>query len=632
MLPSLPRLPQLALVTVFFFVVTFGVYGASLHNQFVSWDDSFLIVENPIVASMNEDTIKQAFTSYDPELYIPLTFLSYQIDHAIAGLNPLMFHLTNLIFHTLNALLVTWFLFFLLENGWLALSLGLLFAVHPLNSEAVLWAAARKDVLSTFFFFASAIAYLYGIDRSSRKLFWLSIFLFTLGLLSKVMVVTLPIVLLLLDAARGRSLNKKTLLEKVPYFLLAFTFGIIGIFGKTKVLVSSTLWQKILMAGKSIVFYLQKFLWPTGLSVVYPYTQSIEFTSADFAIPFALTLILLIATVLLWKRNRMASFALAFFVITLLPTFINFAKGGDLYFASDRYAYVPMVGLLLLVGVLLRAWLQTAYTVHSIALRRNASIAGSLIVLVFAAALSVKQPAVWHDSVSLYENALAFYPNARAAHNNLGMEQMLGGDVQESIRSFNRALAIQPDPKTKINLAAAYVRLGRLDDAEKIYREVLASDPDLAESEYGLGNIEQKRGNLSDAVQHYRKAIGIDPEYFNAYNNLGGVYLQMKDWTNAVAILKKSIELKPTFIESSYNLALALMQLGQNDRAEALLLHVLEMNPSDADALANLALLLYNRKNIDSAASYLQQSLAIDSSNPTAVDLVLRMRKDGYVR
>lgn len=623
---------RIVLVLLFFFAATFSVYGGSLRNEFVSWDDSFLIVENPIVVSMNAKTIGKAFTSYDPELYIPLTFLSYQIDDFIGDGTPFMFHLTNLVLHTLNAILVAWVLFLLLGSGWLAVALGLMFAVHPLNTEAVLWASARKDVLSTFFFLGSILSYLYSFKKVNRRLLWVSIGLFVLGLLSKVMVVTLPVVLLLLDELRGRERNKSMLLDKIPYIFFATIFGVIAIFGKTGVLVSSTLWQKILVATKSTVFYIQKFLWPDGLSIVYPYTKSIEFSSPDFFVPFVITLAILFLSVFLWKRKRSWSIGILFFLVTLAPTFINFAKGGDFYFASDRYAYIPMIGLLILVGQLIREFFARAHTIRLIAARHRTVSAGFVCVLLILSGLSLKQSKVWQNSIALYVHALTLYPNARAMHNNLGMEQMLMGDLDESILSFNRALALSPDPKTKVNLAAAFVRKNRLADAESIYRDILRSDPAFAEAEYGLGNIEQKRGKFSEATLHYLKAIDIDPVYFNAYNNLGGVYLQQGEYENAVKILEKSIELKPSFVESSYNLALALMQLGQNVRAESILLKVTEMNPHDADALAHLATLLYDRNEIDSAAEYLQKSLSIDSSNPAAIDLVLRMKKDGYVR
>ncbi len=631
-LPVLPPKSRVALIVLLVLAVVFTAYGSSLSSEFVTLDDNGLITDNPIVASMNAKTIKAAFTSYDPELYIPLTFVSYQINHALSGLNPAAFHLTDLLLHTANVLLVIWLLFVLIGNGWLALGLGLIFAIHPLGSEAVLWASARKDVLSTIFFYSSFLCYLYGKSRESRKLYWISVLLFVFGLLSKIMVVTLPIVLLLLDDARGRHINKKLMIEKFPYLFFAVIFGIVGIFGKTENLVSSTFVQKILMAAKSTSFYLQKFLWPTELSVTYPYTDPITILSLDFAIPLAFVMLFLGAAVFLRNRNRTAFFGMLFFLITLLPTFLNFAKGGDIYFASDRYAYIPMVGLLVLIGSYANRWFHDANTIRSVSSRRAVLTSGIVCILLVFCILAQKQSSVWRNSTALYENVLAYYPESRAAHNNLGMEQLASGEIDAAIASFRRALAINPDPKTRVNLAAAFVRKKKFSEAETIYKAVMVSNPEIADSAYGLGQIAQKQGKLAEAAGWYRRAIDTNPQYQNAYNNLGGVYLQLKDWNNAVVILRKAIELNSDFVESSYNLAIALKMLGQYGESEILLRKVIAANPDDADSLSILAVLLYERKAIDEAAQTLKKALQIDQSNPTALELLYRMKADGIVR
>jgi len=146
-------------ITGAFFVLTFALYGSSLSNSFVRWDDGMLIYENPAIREITPSTLKTVFTSYDPELYIPLTFMSYQVDYALGGTNPTIYHAQNLFWHTLNALLVAGFILLLSRRKWIALLCGVLFAIHPLHTEAVAWASARKDVLSTFFFLVSLISY-----------------------------------------------------------------------------------------------------------------------------------------------------------------------------------------------------------------------------------------------------------------------------------------------------------------------------------------------------------------------------------------------------------------------------------------------------------------------------------------
>ncbi len=628
-----PSFPAVSLsITAAFFLATFVTYGSSLHNRFVSWDDVSLIVDNPIVHSLNLSTVGKAFTSYDPELYVPLTFISYQINHLFAGLDPLTYHLTDLVLHTLNAVFVAWVLWLLIGSGWLALGLGMIFALHPMNTESVAWASARKDTLSTFFFLSSTIAYLYATDSGNKKTYVASIILFALSLLSKVMTVTGPVVLVLLDICRGRPVNLRTLREKIPFALLSLVFGIVGLFGKTEVLESSTLLQKILMASKSTVFYLGKFFWPTQLSVVYPYNRSIALSKPDFFVPLLFVILLVAAAYYLRNRLRTASIAILFVLITLLPTFINFSKGGDVYVASDRYFYLPMVGMLLLIGVFVQRWIRGAQTIRDIHSRPKIVSAVFALVVLACGIITSIQSRVWRDSISLYAHAIELYPDSRAAQNNLGMELLLLGQQDEAITHFYASIAVRDEAHTQMNLGQALIEKGNFGEALRIYRTVLSSHPEMPNPYFGIGHIYQKQGNLDAAAEHYRKAIAIDPAYLNAYINLSAVYVRLKDWPRAIETLMKTIELKPDFVESYYNLGVAYEEASDLKNAEVQYRHTIELSPGDTDALANLATILYAHGTIDEAARYLQRALAIDAAHPFALALLQRMQHDGIVR
>ena len=605
------------------------MYGASLGNAFVTWDDTLLIVDNPSVQSINLQNVKKVFTSYDPELYIPLTFLSYQIDHLMGGMNPFVYHFTNLVLHINNSLFVAWFLYVILKRGWLALALGLLFLLHPLNTEAVVWASARKDVLSTLFFLASLISWIHFRDTDNKRIFFVSLALFLLGALSKVMVITLPIVFLMLDLLERRPLSRRLLIEKIPFLLIAVIFGIVAIFGKTQILVSSTLLQKILIACTSTVFYLTKFVFPSDLSVMYPYTKHITLLSPDFFIPAILTILLFAVAWFFRHRSRHITFGILFFMLTLIPTFTNFTKGGDIYFASDRYTYIPMIGLLIVTGVLTRAWMDRPGGVRAYQSRIRALFGFAGIICVLLGFLSSAQAKTWKDSRTLFEHVLARYPSARAARNNLGMEYYMTRQYDEAIREFDLALAIRTDPRTQSNRAAALVGRGSLDEALTEFRKALSLNPDIPDALYGIGNIYQKQGDLRQAAEQYRRTLDADPTYTNALNNLGAVYIQLEDWDRAIETLTTAIARKPDFVESYYNLAGVFEQIEMKAEAEQMYRKALDLRPDDPDALARLATLVYDRGEIDEAAQLLMSSLEIDSSNPTAVSLVLRMKKDG---
>ncbi len=627
-------LPSRGIVITITAFVLLGLlsFGASLSNGFVTWDDAGLIVENRSVQSITPETLKHVFTSYDPELYIPLTFVSYQLDHLIGGDGPWIYHATNLSLHILNALLVVWLLTLFLGAGWLSVALGLIFLLHPLNAEAVAWASARKDVLSTFFFLGALISYVRW--RSGRRwlLFALSLSLFVLSLLSKVMTITLPVALILIDLLEQRRDFRRMALEKAPFFALSFVFGIIALFGKTTVLAASTGFQKVLMAGMSTVFYLEKFVIPHGLSFAYPYTRPVTLSSPDFFFPALIVVAFLWLTYRLAIRLPLAAFGLAFFLLTLIPTFANFSKGGDIYFASDRYAYVPMIGLLIAMGAALQHWISLAGTARASDARVRGIVAAFVLILIASGALAHAQSLTWRTSESLYRHALNYYPNSRAAHHNLGMELLQFGDPEGAIREFDTSAAIKDDPRTRVSKGAALVALKRYPEAMQEYETVIRTDPDEPDAYYGLGNIAYKLGDLQTAIKQYRQALAVKPNYTNALNNLGGIYLELRDWDNAIATLQRSVELRPDFPESYYNLAGAEERKGLFAQAEADYRTAIALSPSDADAIASLAKLVYDQRRIPEAADLLKQALRINQQNAIAHELLERMQKDGVIR
>src|SRR3989344_8562337 len=243
----------------FLVLITFCIYLPSvLTNDFVHLDDALLITRNPAVQQISFWSLKEIFTTFDPELYVPLTLFTYQIEHAMFGLNPVVFHLTNLILHVANAVLVFWILFVLSQKRRIAFLGAMLFALHPIRTEAVVWAAARKDVLSAFFFLGSFLPFLLHRRDHVQKFYRWSIALFFLGLLSKVSILMMPILLFLLDWKDRRPLTRASIQEKIPYLALSVLFGIVAIVGKTQNLASTDLLTTLLLMSKSILHYLWK--------------------------------------------------------------------------------------------------------------------------------------------------------------------------------------------------------------------------------------------------------------------------------------------------------------------------------------------------------------------------------------
>jgi len=616
------------------FLLTLIPYGASLKNDFVRWDDGLLIYENNAVREMSLSSFKTIFTTYDPELYIPLTLLSYKFDYAIAGRSPFLYHFHNLVLHTLNAVLVTGIFFLLFRNGWIAIAAGALFALHPLHTEAVVWASARKDLLSTLYFLGSLLTYLWwrgkeSIEGKESKVggpYFLSIGLFLLGLLSKVMVLTLPLVLLLIDWKEERKWNKKMLLEKVPYLTLSILFGIIALFGKRDVTSSASLWETFLMAGKSTMFYLQKFLIPTGLSVLYPYTESIHLSSPDFFVPLLLLFAFAALLAFSLRYTKAFVFGFLFFLSTLIPTFVNFSKAGDYYFASDRYAYLPSIGLLFVCAYIAQHFIFTAERYQVLRQRARQGIGIAAVIALLFIGLTYKQSLVWADTVTLFRHVIAQYPNAYRARNNLANAYRRQGLLDEAIEEFEAALLIREAPKTLSNLGAVYRRQGRMSEALEQYEKAIAIAPDDPEPHFGLGLVFAEQGRVSEALAEYDLALALDPQYADVRSNIGALLMQQGKTEEAIAEYRKAIALDSYHIQSRFNLAVGLTKSGKLEEAIAEYQEVVSREPSFIPARINLGILLYEQREEEEAVAQFEEVLKIDPQNKSARAALMQIR------
>lgn len=578
-LPQLPSRSTLLQIIGGAFFVALLIYGHSLQNDFVLWDDSLLIYQNPTIQGLTFHNIKRAFTTYDPELYIPLTLLSYQIDYVFGGLNPFIYHFTNLLLHTINALLVAWTAF-LLSRGkrWAALGCGLLFLLHPLHTEAVAWASSRKDTLSTAFFFASLIGYLYGEERSSKKLRALSIVFFALGLMAKVNVIMLPIVLFLCDVLTRRPCSWKTIFQKSPYFLLALLFGIVALYGKREIVEHTTALSYILMAGKSTLFYLQKLFLPAGLSVLYPYLDPITIRSPDFWIPPLILAPLFLCALLALRWNRIIPFGTAFFLVTLLPTFTNFAKGGTTYFASDRYAYIPSFGIFFIIacGVV---WIWE----HCHRQQKTVTVIFAIILCLFAF-LTYRQSMTWRDTEALFNQTLSLYPRSHVAHNNIGKLYAQQGRLAEAMLKYRAALDLLPSAETHYNIGLIHTQQGNIDGAIIAYRKAIALKPSQPQPHLNLGGLYAKTHRTNEAIAEFQSAAAADPSFAMPHYNLGLLYEEQGDLKEAFEEYKKTIDRDPYYLDAYINMANILIGQEYFTQALFLLQKTLEMDPGNPQA------------------------------------------------
>lgn len=486
------------------------IYGSSLRNGFVHFDDDLLVLENPLIREFSSQTIRGAFTSYDPELYIPLTILSYQIEYQIGGLDPQIYHFTNLLLHTLNAFLVFCIAYILLRKEFLvALFVGFLFLAHPLHTEAVAWIAARKDVLSMFFTLGCLLTYLSYEERGRRITYVLSLLLFLLALLSKPLPLTLPPVLLLISIMHRRTIDRKMIVDILPFVSLSIIFGVVALIGKPHAEPFHLL-SIIPVFPQSVAFLLLKIAFPVGLYVLYPLENPPSFASASFLLSSIFAVGFMAIAVKAWRKHAVISFGIALFLITVLPTFFNLAKGKDIYLTSDRYAYLPSLGIFLIIGYVGMMFLRRY---SGTALRRGIG-AGVGTVVVLLGLMAHRQSLLWKDGEILFNHQLQYSPNSLIALNNRAHIFVKKGKFDEAFADYKRALERDPDDVRVVNnLAMAYVKAGKTDEAFDAFQRAIDLNPGRAETHYSLGIFFRQLGREQDARAAFRIAYELDPAF-----------------------------------------------------------------------------------------------------------------------
>ncbi len=444
--------------------------------------------------------------------------------------------------------------------------------------------------------------------------------IFLLGLLSKVSVLTLPGAILLLQTLmrHKREWNARAVLDTVPFFALSLIFAGVATFGKERILGSSSLLETLLMAPKSTVFYLQKLLIPIDLSPIYPYAKEITLSSPDFFVPLIILSILLIAAFSSLRRTKWVCLCFLLFLVTLAPTFLNAQKGTHVFFAVDRYAYLPFVWLLLLLAVGLGEVLDH---IRKPSLRKTISVTFGVIVSIFAI-LSVRQTKLWASDETLFAHVLHLYPASVSARTSLAVVYREQGRELDEIRILEEGLKQTKDVAYYTGIGSIAARQGKLDTAETLYGQARILDPTNPEPFFFLGSLEEQRGNTDKAIAYYKEAIRFDPSYVSAYNNLGAIYLDQRKLPEAEAMFRASVDWNPNFMEGLYNLFQVLEMQKKQDEAFPYLEKAYELNPNHPDILIAVAFRFSQRGRKAEAIAALKNLLLIEPNNTAAQRLL----------
>lgn len=496
--------------------VPLALYGPFVANEFVTFDDHFLVRDNPQVQQFDPSI----FWSYDPELYVPFTLLSYQIDHVLLGGSATAVHLVSLLLHILTSYLVYVLLRRLKLDDWSSLLGALIFAVHPLQVESVAWASGRKEVLFSMFFLLSLLFY---VEHKKYK----SITVYVAALLSKVTALTLPATLLLFDWHAAERICWKDVSTKWIYWLLSIVFAVIALFGKSGDVVLS-FWETLLLACRTTVFFLSKFFVPTGLTILHPVTETIRLSKPEYFLPVLVLVSLMVVAIYLRKKQPQLLVGYLFFLVTLAPSLLGYSKAGQIQLASEHYAYLPMVGLLIMLMSSLRT--KVIYPI----------LTAWLLCLIL---VSYQRLGDWRNSEALYLRGLEVYPTSHVIANNLASVYLQEDRVDEAIRYLAQTIEWKPTyAKAYANLSEALRRKGRFTEAQQATLKALELDPKVFDE---VPNAIVEVSNPDAEIATLQQQIEVDPNNSDLWWQLGNVYGQKEMYLQGIQAFQKAASLDP---------------------------------------------------------------------------------------
>jgi tetratricopeptide (TPR) repeat protein len=599
---------QSAILTIFISLSILITYWQVKGHAFLIYDDTQYVSANHYVQSgLSVETIRWAFLNTDTANWHPLTWISHMIDMELYGLKAGAHHWMNLIFHLVNSLLLFYLLHSMTGRLWLSGIVGMLFGLHPLHVESVAWISERKDLLYALFWLAALKCYRnYSISLGTKD-YGLAFVFFFLSLMAKPMAVTFPLVLCLIDfwplqRHRNGSDSKPAILpsqpvtlsrlalEKIPFLLGSLLIGIATIMaqkggGAIGSLHDYTIGVRLANALVSYGAYIQNTVWPFQLAPFYPHPGSYPLWK-----PVVVLLLLALTSVLAIRYRKQQPWFITgwiWYIVTLLPV-IGIIQVGQ-QARADRYMYLPIVGLLIII-----IWGLDAMR-SRIHIRRTVFAAISLVSIVILGLASIVQISHWKDSVTLFEHVIHVTRENQYSQNALGNALMARGDIEQAIHHYQRAIEIESVyAKPHYNLAYAFYRQKNVTKATNHLNRALQIDPEYAEALDLMGFFLAQDGKSDDAIYHHKKAISYNPRLASAYRNLGDALVRQQQYQSAIGYYREAIQLKPLSADTYNQMGIALIALGRREEAIRCIQKAIALNPGHAAAKGNLIKLMHN--------------------------------------
>jgi len=596
----------LFLISALLVMATLVAYEPIRHNGFINYDDDKYITKNSDVQrGLTRDSVTWAFTHPHQYMWHPLTTLSHMLDCELFGLNPLGHHLVSLALHIVNALLLFWILVSLTGSTWASAFVAAVFALHPLQVESVAWAAERKTVMSGLFWFLTIAVYIWYTKKPGIGRYILVFAIYGLCIMTKPVVVTLPLVLLLLDywplerigrrkiedpsslrfAEAGRGQQKVSpgwlIVEKIPLLVLSAILSILTLIaqhsgGAVVPLEAKPLDQRIAHLFVSYITYIGKMIAPSRLAVFYPYKYA-TFSNASVIICMLLFILITVLCIYIGRRKKYVAVGWLWFVVTLVPM-TGLVQAGSQAMA-DRYMYISMLGLLIII----------VWAVKEIVSKRPhwrvVAVVLTVVTLSSAIILTRIQVRYWENSLTLFEHTLKVTENNLIGENNYASALFDAGRFDEVLVHLNNSIRIDSTNfETRINIGKVLVKQKKFNEAIACFNELLRQKQDTAEVHYNWALALSMQKKYDDAIKHFARALDMDPHYPNARNLMGVALMAIGRINEAIECFSELLRQKQDTAEVHYNWALALSMQKKYDDAIEQLAVVLKLEPNYAGA------------------------------------------------
>jgi protein O-mannosyl-transferase len=605
-------------------------YLQVLKFDFIPLDDDLYVYDNAVVKKgLSLDALKWAFTNFLSGNWHPLTWVSHLIDVEMFGLNAAGHHWTNLVFHILNSSLL--FIVFnqMTQSMLRSVVLAALFAIHPLHAESVIWISERKDVLSTFFFMAS-IGFYYSYVKNKTKKYYLAVLIsIILGLMSKAMLVTIPLVLLLLDfwplnralATTGKDnkdryiikighlrLYREILLEKVGFSIPVVASCFLTLFAQNEVGAVRTFDQVTLIyrlenAFISYVRYITHTVWPEKLAIYYP--LDVQHINIAVAVSAGVVILAVSCLSLKYIRSKPYFFVGWFWYLgTLIPVIGLIQVGGQAM--ADRYTYIPLIGLFIII-----VW-GSSDLLKKIRYGNLIAICSALVILFLLTYQTFIQAGYWSDSRTLFKRAIDITENNYFAHNLLGRAYFDNNETDKAIAEYEQSIKISKYYEgSHINMAIALHRKGKTIETISHLKQAFNINPESIVAMNNLSIAYMEMGMYEKAAYYLEKALKINPEKSRTNYLKAQVLLKMGKISESIPYLEKSVLLNPCNESALYELGEIMLVLGHNDRAVTYFQKAAKKSDSYSEAFNRMGDLLMKYGKNKQACKFYREALKL---------------------